>query len=431
MKPHHRHSSANGCTRFRAAFAALGAWVALAAFDPTTAAAQLPPAGTPASPPPALRSAAPRAWGLASRPGAQPTPAASPSRRIGAVLAVPPPGIRDSNPDDPAHPAYRKAYELILRERWKEARDAFTALVKDHPRSEYVDDAEYWIAYSWRESDQVRAMGAYKDFVAKHKESPYYDDALADMDQLLARSLVLAAPAPSVTSVVRPGTPPVLAIPADSSLLSTTTVLPVPAIAPMMRYSRIGGMLRGVPGLAWPFRSWNDEELDDRTKLRLEAVDALGRSGEDAKSFGTLRAIALDRKEARAVRVSAIETLSGFRKHDALPVVAEIARTDTSEEMRLFAIDCIGRAARDREKALDALLDLYRSYGPGDDGKRRMVFYAIASVGTDRAVDFLAGVARSRDSYELRRDAIHYLGSIGGEKARAVLLEVLEGDSRR
>jgi HEAT repeat protein len=46
-------------------------------------------------------------------------------------------------------------------------------------------------------------------------------------------------------------------------------------------------------------------------------------------------------------------------------------------------------------------------------------------MGTDRAVDFLAQVARDSSEDELRRDAVIYLGTIGGPKARNALYEIL------
>ncbi len=178
-----------------------------------------------------------------------------------------------------------------------------------------------------------------------------------------------------------------------------------------------------MPGLGW---AYDTDDLDEETRLRLEAVNAIGMTREDEKGFAALKSLAVDPKEKQVVRIAAIEAMTGYRKHESLPVLVEIAVNDTSEEMQLFAIDYIGQAARDKEKAFDALLTLYTSLPAAKVEKRRMVFYSIAGIGNDRAVDFLATVARSNEDHELRREAIYYLGSIGGEKARDVLIEVLE-----
>ncbi|MBI3586796.1 MAG: HEAT repeat domain-containing protein [Ignavibacteriales bacterium] len=54
------------------------------------------------------------------------------------------------------------------------------------------------------------------------------------------------------------------------------------------------------------------------------------------------------------------------------------------------------------------------------------VIYAVASIGNDQAVDFLGKVAKTSENYDIRRRAVYYLGNIGGDKARAVLLEILK-----
>ncbi len=331
--------------------------------------------------------------------------------------------VRD-NPDDPAYAMYKEAYELILGERWEEARKKFRELTKKYPNSEYRDDAEYWIAYSWRETDYTKAMDAYKRFLGNYRKSAYFDDALADMDQLMAKSLVATFPDHDI-NIVTPA-PPVITLFGDSALGFTVRSLPAPALAPIMKMRHLERMLqRGLPraGLGW---ARDEEKIDEETRLRLEILYAIGMTGEDEKGFSTLKNIAVNPKEKKVLRVAAIESLSEFRKHEILPVFIEIARNDTNEEMQLFAIDYIGHTARDKEKAFDALLTLYSSLPQAKVEKRKMVFYSIAEIGNEKAIDFLAGVARSHEDYELRREAIYYLGSIGGEKARAVLFEVLE-----
>jgi HEAT repeat protein len=55
------------------------------------------------------------------------------------------------------------------------------------------------------------------------------------------------------------------------------------------------------------------------------------------------------------------------------------------------------------------------------------LFYSIAEVGNDKAVDFLTNVALTHENYDLRTNAVYYLGSIGSEKARASLYRILKG----
>jgi hypothetical protein len=337
--------------------------------------------------------------------------------------------------DDPAYPAYKKAYEMILHEQWEAARKAFRELAAKYPKSEYRDDAEYWIAYSWRDTDEARAMKAYREFLKNYRQSPYFDDALADLDQMMARSLtVVGVPVPVPDAVTAPAisaTPNRAAAPAavtifpdDSAFSVTMRSLPAPAIAPTMKMWHVGRVL-GVTRPGMLYSPHGSAELDDETRIRLEALYAVGKSGEDEKGFGALKSIAINPREKQVVRVAAMEALTGYRRHDVLPVFIEIARNDTSEEMQLYAIESIGSAAPDREKAFDALVKLYGSVPAAKVEKRKMVFYSIAEIGNERAVDFLADVARTGPDPDLRREAVYYLGTIGGEKARAVLIDLL------
>ncbi|HET6273896.1 MAG TPA: HEAT repeat domain-containing protein, partial [Bacteroidota bacterium] len=71
------------------------------------------------------------------------------------------------------------------------------------------------------------------------------------------------------------------------------------------------------------------------------------------------------------------------------------------------------------------LVDLFYTLPKSRKEQTQTIFYAVAEVGNDRAVDFLTKVALSHDDYDLRSDAVYYLGSIGGEKARAALYQIL------
>ncbi len=130
------------------------------------------------------------------------------------AIPRPVPARAAGDDDDPAYAGYKKAYELILDERWDEARKAFRELTKKYPDSEYRDDAEYWIAYSYRETDYDRAMDLYKKFVKDNKTSAYFDDALADMDQMMARSMAVTLPRHAVgVNLTAPATPAVSVAP--------------------------------------------------------------------------------------------------------------------------------------------------------------------------------------------------------------------------
>ena len=184
----------------------------------------------------------------------------------------------------------------------------------------------------------------------------------------------------------------------------------------------------GIRTPSAPFAMWREEEkLDDATRLKIDALYALGETKEDDRSFSTLREVALDARQVRPLREAAMDALSGFTKHDALSVFVEIAQKDTSADIQGFAIDYIGEHGTDKNQRVTVLGDLYRTLPKSRADQRRTIVYTIADVGNDRAVDFLKKVALADEDYDLRRDAVYYLGSIGGENARSALYEILKG----
>ena len=110
-----------------------------------------------------------------------------------------------------------------------------------------------------------------------------------------------------------------------------------------------------------------------------------------------------------------------------LPVFIDIATKDTSEELQSWAIDYISEHTKDKNRSVQTLIDIFHAVPKQREEQRRQIFYAIADVGNDRAVDFLGTVARTSEDYHLRREAVFYLGNIGTDMARAVLYGILQG----
>ena len=323
--------------------------------------------------------------------------------------------------DDPGYSTYKAGYNFILDEAWKDARNKFAEVISKYPKSEYVDDAQYWSAYALMHLDTKKAIEAYNRFIKDYPGSSYCDDAIADLGQLKAPFVV------STTS--GPGGARVHVAPIGELAAGKT---PRPGYSykfssGMRRMSRdLSRELRWL-GEGTPRPPHASEKLDPETQLKMEALYAIGNTKENEKSFQTLRDIATDMKQPRPLREAAIDALSDFKKFDILPVYIEIARKDTSSEMQMYAIEYIAEHGKDKNKTVDVLVDLFNSL-PNHRGEQpEMILYSIAEVGNDKAVDFLTKVALSHDDYNLRTNAVYYLGSIGGEKSRGALYEILKG----
>jgi tetratricopeptide (TPR) repeat protein len=325
---------------------------------------------------------------------------------------------RADDKSDAGYALYKAGYALVLEERYDAARKKFEELLAKFPASSYADDARYWTAYSLRNSDREKAIEDYKRFIRDHPKSSYYDDAVADLN-----ALQMDVPAPvhgemTYAAPPRPArAPTAVAIPPNARMMLRQVK------REMQHMSRVGV----VHPFATPFPSWRqDEKLDDATQLKMDALYALGEAKEDDNSFSTLRDVALDARQVRPLREAAMDALSGYTKHDVVSVFVEIARKDTNADIQGFAIDYIGDHGTDKNQRVTVLAELFRSLPKSRAEQRKSIVYTIADVGNDRAVDFLKKVALADEDYDLRRDAVYYLGSIGGESARSALYEILK-----
>jgi len=250
-------------------------------------------------------------------------------------------------------------------------------------------------------------------------ESPYLDDALADLTLLESR-LAPAPPAPPRILFHGKEGEQVITVRIEQNLKRVQRELQRQEL--YTRRLRLPDRAPEAP----PPRVF-DQPVDPESMVRIEALMAIAEPPGDVRSFTTLREVALDRGQKPGLRVAALEALSSFETIDPFPVFVDVAQRETSTVLRSFAIDYIGERSRDRDRSVDALVELYRKTPPGRTEERAALFYAIADVGNDRAVDFLAGVAKSEKDAALRSEAVYYLGTIGGDRARTALEEIVRG----
>ncbi len=312
-------------------------------------------------------------------------------------------GTADENSDDPGYSLYKSGYRMVLNERWQEARSFFRELSESFPESEYRDDALYWTGYSQFQSNELgEAMDAYNQLIHDFPGSQYYDDAVADLTEAqtrmqieeLSRELGRSARAPEEHWMTQHGQ----------------------------------DLERQLKRLTWSremFPGVDYSRTDPETQLRVDALDALNPDVNDKTSFATLKEVALDHSNPIVLREHAIHVISGADAELALPVFISLAREDTNESVRLLSLDYLAQAPG--EKSVNALIEVFEQIPPQQSELSAHVFYTIAAVGNDQAVDFLASVARAHSDLTLRREAVFYLGAIGSEKSRMVLQSILKG----
>jgi hypothetical protein len=287
-----------------------------------------------------------------------------------------------------------------------------------------MDDAEYWNAYALSHINWKKAVDAYNKFIRKYPKSSYVDDVLADLGNL-DQEITISVSGDSNHVVVL-----------SSGNKYSYGVLPTAVVAEgqmrkaeamfqrqMDRHSFRLDRLR-IPPMA-SFRGYEMEKLDPDTRVRIEALEAISEAKDDEKAFVTLKEVALDRKQPIALRCASLDALTDFKKFDILPVYIDLAKNDTSEKIQTAALQYIAEGSKDKNKSVEVLVSLYNATPRERNRKLQTVLFIIADVGNDKAVDFLANVARTEENYELRSDAVYYLGTIGGEKARSALYQIL------
>lgn len=327
------------------------------------------------------------------------------------------------NEKDPGYKTYKEGYAFILADQWSEAMKKFSEVSAKFPKSEYLDDAAYWSAYAQKRLKRSKGLAAYEKFIADFPDSRYVDDAVADMEDNI---LVVAPDGHNVQ--VKKGK--------GSYTYSIGTTMRESEQAMREAELALRNMHRTFPRTPRPPRApvaWSGgslfsggKEIDPPTRLKLDAIRALGESDADKDAFATLKDIALDKSQPEIVRSTALEALGDFRKFDVLPILVEVARADASDDVQTAALYTIADLRSDKNKSTDALITLFNGYPKQKEKQLQTALYAIADVGNDKSVDFLVRVATTHENYDLRSDAVYYLGSIGNDKSRAALMQILK-----
>jgi hypothetical protein len=237
--------------------------------------------------------------------------AANASDPASAGAATAPPqtqyGSRDSG-----YVLYRTGYRHILEERWSEAKRALDEMIRRFPRSEYLDDARFWSAYSLKHTAPAQALDAYRRFIKEFPSSNYFDDAVAEYERLGGTPL----PAPQSP----PGGLPEVAIrmaelEKQLALMRRRFSPPPP---PQIRVTR---------------------SPKAEIRLKVETLHALSRSPEDPKAFDALKEAALSPSQPIEIRATALEGARRFLLPDVGDFLLQFAREGDDLQLRMLALD--------------------------------------------------------------------------------------------
>jgi hypothetical protein len=343
--------------------------------------------------------------------------------RFAFVFAsAPPAGSSEVAPDDPGYALYREGYAKVLNEEWDAARKLFDELRAKHPGSHYIDDAAYWYAYALMHTNRREAIASYREFIRQHPRSSYTDDAVADLMELRSWDIDLdlaLPPGGAGRDPAAPEAPGKHELALQAALAKQERMLKRQQ-EELERFALIAPHVMVRPRVPVA------EPLPPAVQLKIEALRGLAQSPHDPAAFERLRVIAIDGHQPEPVREVAIASAARFTDPQVLPFLVNIVRTDTNQDLQVLAIDLIGEHRAGKDTRIESLIDLYHDIPRDRTAQRRAIFYSIAAIGSDRAVDFLKTVAASDEQYDLRREAVFYLGGIGTERARSALFDILK-----
>ena len=84
--------------------------------------------------------------------------------------------------------AYDNAYALLVKTKYPEAEQAFTAFLKDYPDSKLVGNANYWLGETYYVRGQYDvAAGIFSDGLTKYEASPKAADNLLKLGLTMAK----------------------------------------------------------------------------------------------------------------------------------------------------------------------------------------------------------------------------------------------------
>ncbi|HEY4613079.1 MAG TPA: HEAT repeat domain-containing protein, partial [Bacteroidota bacterium] len=300
-------------------------------------------------------------------------------------------GDGENPQQDPGYQTYKEGYNLILQEKWNEARTKLSEVARRFSSSRYVDDAQYWIAYSWMQAQPKKAAELYREFFKKYPTSNYFDDAVADLGRLEGQSAADSARSARAAY--------------EAQSLAGRMKTPTAAVAPALPNDpKVAGATIIVP----PGGRYLVEEQSGSPELRIkkDAIEALGRKPDEV-ALKTLQEIAMDQSQHRELRQSAMNALQRADRGKALELYISVAKSDPDEDVRKDAVYYIGQYARkDDERAFGILKD-YAADSKQPPEVRESAMHALKETKKGDVLNLYVQLAKSDPDTRIKKTALY------------------------
>jgi HEAT repeat protein len=308
-----------------------------------------------------------------------------------ALSDVPPSAWAD---DDPGDSLYRAARRLLNRGRYTEAADAFGALIRRFPRSDYTPDAYYWQAFALYKTGDANSYRDARRLLETQKSRHPRAATSGDAEGLYARiqgelarqgddDAAQWVRVHAASAGLTPLTPPTHPTPPTP---------PTPPMPPTVGGRR--GTQAGCP-------SDNDDDP------RVAALNALLQMDDEA-AVPILKQVLARRDPCSLVlRRKAVFIISQKRTSETEDILLASARTDPDTEVREQAVFWLSQVGSERAvSALDSILQ-----SAADPEIQKKALFALSQISGARAGQILRDYAERSDApEETREQAIFWLG---------------------
>ncbi|MFQ5568105.1 MAG: HEAT repeat domain-containing protein [Rhodothermales bacterium] len=324
--------------------------------------------------------------------------------------------------------AYEAAYDLVIDEDWSAAADALRDFVRQYPRSDWVDDAEFWQCYVLEQAERSpeQAFDCYHSFVKEQPRSKWTDDAKSNVIRI-GRGLV------------RSGKREYQAI-VESMQENGDDEVKLAALDALWQM----GDERALEAVLDLYATSSSERYKKKIVFVLSQFD-------DARAADKLKEIALDDPEPQ-IRKEAIFWLSQRDGAEVISLLEEIAKEEDDVEVQkqvVFAYSQLGREGvpqlidmarghRNAEVRKDAIFWLSQMGGSealtffdelidasDDEEVQKQLVFAFSQLGQE-AVPRLIRIARAHKSREVQKDAIFWLSQQGGAEVLDFFDELID-----
>jgi hypothetical protein len=335
--------------------------------------------------------------------------------------------LQNSNAQDGAMKVFRQGRDLIESGNWGRAAATFNSFIVDYPKHKDVDAAIYWLAFALKKEGKFsEADRQLERLIREHPRSNWIDDAKAMRVEIAAQTGNSQVINNELNQNDRE-----LKIIALQSLFMANPDRALEFVAGLfkpdskadrqLKENAIGllgqhGGAKSAAMLSEIARSQSDPEL------KRPAIFWLAQRGGDAAVDELLKFY--DSEQNIEVKKHILFSLSQNASPRVRAKLIEVASSSGDIELRKQAIFCLSQ--RWDEGKVEELTRIYDA--DSNTEIRKQVLFVLAQTNDARAHAKLLDVARTSTDVEVRKMAIFWLGQRGGGQAINELIQLYDAE---